>query len=243
VLGIVVLGVIGAVAAGVYVYVSGGSGTPSQLIDAPTLAASDPTDTTEPEATQPADGATQSASGNTVLFNIVPEESAVRFEIDEDLRGQRNTVIGRTNQVAGQIEVDFDNPAASRVGTIRINVRTLLTDDEFRNRAIRGQILLSARDEYEFGEFVPTSITGLPDEVTIGEPISFQVMGDLTLRGSTNPVTFDVTVTPVSETQLEGTASTVVDRTLYGMEIPSVPGVANVEEEVELYIDFVATAA
>jgi hypothetical protein len=35
----------------------------------------------------------------------------------------------------------------------------------------------------------------------------------------------------------------VVDRTLYGMEIPDAPGVANVEEEVELYIDFVATAA
>lgn len=221
VLGVVVLGVVGAVAVAVYVYASGGSGAASEAISAP-------------EVTAESEG---------VTFNIAPDESEVRFEIDEDLRGQRNTVIGRTNEVAGQLVVNFDNPAETQVGTIRINVRTLLTDDEFRNRAIRGQILLSARDEYEFGEFVPTSITGLPDEVTIGEPISFQITGDLTLRGSTNPVTFDVTVTPVSETQLEGTASAVVDRTLYGMEIPSVPGVANVEEEVELYIDFVATAA
>lgn len=221
VLGIVVLGVIGAAAVALYVYASGGSGVASEVISAP-------------EVTAESEG---------VAFNIVPDESEVRFEIDEDLRGQRNTVIGRTNQVAGQLVVNFDNPAETQVGTIRINVRTLVTNDEFRNRAIRGQILLSARDEFEFGEFVPTSVTGMPDQVTIGEPISFQIAGDLTLRGITNPVTFDVTVTPVSETQLEGTASAVTDRTLYGMEIPSVPGVANVEEEVELYIDFVATAA
>jgi polyisoprenoid-binding protein YceI len=249
VLAIVILGVIGAAAVAVYVYSSGGSGQASRPIDAPTLVSNNPTEPATQEAQEggstetPDAGATsEAASGNAILFNIVPEESEVRFEIDEDLRGARNTVIGRTDQVAGQIEVDFDNPPASQVGTIRINVRTLVTDDEFRNRAIRGQIMLSARDEYEFGEFAPTSITGLPDEVTMGEPISFQVTGDLTLRGSSNPVTFDVTVTPVSETRLEGTASAVVDRTLYGMEIPSVPGVANVEEEVELYIDFVATA-
>jgi hypothetical protein len=42
---------------------------------------------------------------------------------------------------------------------------------------------------------------------------------------------------------LEGTASAVVQREQYGMQIPSIPFVANVEEEVELFIDFVATAA
>ena len=192
------------------------------------------------EATEPATGDT-SASG--VVFSIVPDESEVRFELDEDLRGERTTVVGSTDQVGGDITVNFDEPSQSTVGPILINMRTIATNNEFRNRAIRGEILLSARDEFEFGEFQPTSVSGLPDAVTMGESFDFQITGNLILRGVSNEVTFDVSVTPVSETRIEGSASTIVDRTLYGMEIPSAPGVANVEEEVELYIDFVAEAA
>jgi polyisoprenoid-binding protein YceI len=221
VLGLAVVGIVAVGGFLAYISVRGGSGEASQEISAP-------------EITPESEG---------VIFSIVPEESEVRFELDEELRGQPRTVVGRTDQVAGQILVSFDNPSATEVGTIRINVRTLVTDEEFRNRAIRGEILLSARDEFEFGEFQPTAITGLPAEVTMGEPITFQLTGNLLLRGVSNEVTFDVTVTPVDETRLEGSASAVVDRTLYGMEIPDAPGVANVEEEVELYIDFVATAA
>lgn len=221
VLGLAVVGIVAAGAFLAYISVRGGSGVASQEISAPEL--------------------TRESEG--VIFSIVPEESEVRFELDEVLRGQPRTVVGRTDQVAGQILVNFDNPAATEVSTIRINVRTLRTDEEFRNRAIRGEILLSARDEFEFGEFQPTSIAGLPESVTMGESFTFQITGNLVLRGASNEVTFDVTVTPVDETRLEGTASAVVDRTLYAMEIPDVPGVANVEEEVELYIDFVAEAA
>jgi hypothetical protein len=46
----------------------------------------------------------------------------------------------------------------------------------------------------------------------------------------------------VSETQIAGIASAIIARSDYGLTIPSVPNVANVEEEVELYIDFVANA-
>lgn len=204
----------------IFVYVSGGSGEASQAISEATLA--------------PAAGG--------ITFSIVPEESQVRFELDEDLRGQRVTVVGVTDQVAGQIRVDRERPWNTEVGPIRVNVRTMQTDNEFRNRAIRGQILLSAQDEYEFAEFVPTALSGLPEVVAVGEPFSFEMTGDFTLRGISQPVTFEVTVTPASETRLEGTAQTTVTRTQFGLNIPSVPGVANVEEEVLIAIDFVAVA-
>lgn len=266
-LGLVIVGALAGAGFLAYIYVRGGSGEASISVEQElqTRAASAPTAVAQPTeaeataATEPDTNGTDSTDGEAeaeaeaeavpdtsassgVTFSIVPDDSEVRFQLDEDLRGTRTTVVGRTDQVAGDITVNFDDPAQSSVGTIVINMRTLATDNEFRNRAIRGEILLSARDEFEFGEFNPTSITGLPDSVTIGEPFTFQITGNLVLRGVSNEVTFDVTVTPVSETRIEGTASAVVDRTLYGMEIPSAPGVANVEEEVELYIDFVATA-
>ncbi len=243
------------VTAGTYLWVRGGSGEASRSAadfaaaqaasySYPTAAVTEQSSAAEsPEPT--ADDATQpaAASSGGVVFNIVPDESEVRFEIDDVLNGQAETVVGRTNQVAGQITVNFDDPAQTQLGTIVVNVRTLATDIELRNSVIRGQILLSAQGEFEFGQFEPTLITGLPEQVTMGEPLTFQITGNLVLRGISNEVTFDATVTPVSETRLEGTASTVVQREQYGMEIPSIPFVANVEEEVELYIDFVATAA
>ena len=58
----------------------------------------------------------------------------------------------------------------------------------------------------------------------------------------TQEETFTVEATPLSETQLAGTATTIIARADYGLTIPSVPNVANVEEEVELYIDFLANA-
>jgi polyisoprenoid-binding protein YceI len=202
-----------------------------------------PAENTSTDATQePAsDAIADAAAGTRSLFRIVPEESEVRFILSEMLRGVPTTVVGQTDQVAGDIIVDFAQPSNSQVGTIRINARTLLTDNEFRNRAIRGEILESARDEYEFAEFNPTVLEGLPESVTVGEEFSFNITGDLTVRNITQSVTFLATITPVSETRIEGTARTTVQRSQYNLTIPSAPGVADVSEEVALEIDLVAT--
>lgn len=233
----------------VYIWVSGGSAEPSETLVAPTLelATRQPTTEATPEAASaastesPTAATAESAADEAVIFSIVADDSEVRFILNELLRGSPNTVTGRTDQIAGEIGVDFANPQNSQVGEIRINARTLATDNELRNRAIRGQILQSAQDQFEFISFKPTSLDGLPASVTLGEAFEFQVTGDLTIRDITNPVTFDVTVTPVSETRFEGTATATVQRGDYGLTIPNVPGVADVDEAVRLEIDFVAT--
>lgn len=197
------------------------------------------------EATEAAPEATEAASASADgleagIFNIVPEESEASFELTEDLRGQFTVVRGITQDVGGQIFVDFSTPASSEAGVIRINARTMATDNEFRNRAIRGQILLSAQDEFEFIEFTPTGLEGLPETVSVGETVAFQIVGDLVVKGISQPVTFDVTLTPVSADRLEGTATTTVQRAMYGLNIPNVPGVANVSEDVTLTLTFIA---
>lgn len=235
----------------VYVWVSGGSGEASREIDAPTLEIAPTGESVpDPAATEEASGesaatdesASVAATGDVVLFRIQTAESQVRFKLDEDLSGNRITVLGSTNQIAGDIAVDFANPENSQLGTIRINMRTLATDNEFRNRAIRSQILRTAQGEFEFSDFVPTSVEGLPETVAVGDTINFSVTGDFTANGVTAPITFDVTLTIVSEDRLEGSARSVVQRADFNLNIPSVPNVANVEEEVELEFDFVATA-
>ena len=98
------------------------------------------------------------------------------------------------------------------------------------------------RTQYQYIVFTPTAIDGLPDSATVGEPFDLTVTGDLQIRDITHPETFDVTVTPVSETELQITAKTTVQRADFGLQIPNVPRVANVEEDVELELDLVAVA-
>ncbi len=196
--------------------------------------------TDEPAEIEVTDEPAEPTGGGLVIFTISPENSQVRFEIDEELRGQPNLVVGTTDQVAGQIAVDRSDLSATQVGIIQVNARTLVTDNDFRNRAINNEILNT--DEHEFITFTPTAINGLPDSVDIGETVNFTIVGDLTIRDITNEATFNVEATLVSDTELVGTASTIVSRTDYNLIIPSVPNVANVEEEVELYIDFMSNS-
>ena len=248
---IAIIAVIGIV----WFFVSSGSGEASQPITAPTLAVTVPATTTAetpvPTAETPADAteapvaeataAAAASAGDPVVFSLVQGESSISFELDEDMRGQRVTVIGTSPDVAGQVAVNFDDPSASQIGQIAFNLRTLDTGNDFRNRALRGQILQSAQDAFEFGSFQPTAVTGLPTTpIESGETVTFQITGDLTLRDVTNPVTFDVTLTEASEERLVGQATATVNRNDWGLTIPDVPGIANVEEEVVLTIVIVA---
>lgn len=104
-------------------------------------------------------------------------------------------------------------------------------------------ILDSASDEFEFITFVVMSVDGLEGDLEVGETVEFTVTGELTAKGTTNEETFEVTASLVQDTIIEGTATTTVSREAYGIGIPSVPGVANVGDEVLLNLDFVMASS
>ncbi len=180
------------------------------------------------------------AASERLLFRISQDDSQAIFNIYEELNGSPFTVVGTTNQVAGDIVVDFANPNTSQVGEMRIDLHTLRTDNGNRDNAIR-RIFQSANEEYRFARFVPTDISGLPTSpVAIGDSFTFSVTGDLTLVATTNPVTFQITLTAESETRLVGNGVAQVNYPDFNLIIPSAPFVANVANEVDLFIDFVA---
>lgn len=199
---------------------------PEQVTEAPEATA------TQPEESQP--------SSALVTLELVQAESEARFIINEILAGVPTTVVGVTDQVAAQIIIDPTSPQSTQVGVVQINARTLATDREQRNRAIRNQILNVA--EFEFITFTPTEIIGLPETAEVGQTLNFQIVGDLTIRHITQQVTFDATVTAESETRVVGLASATIQREDFQLVIPSVPQVAGVEESVVLELQFVAEA-
>jgi polyisoprenoid-binding protein YceI len=188
------------------------------------------------------EGGSSEIGYNRGLFRIDPAQSEARFILQEDLRGQRIDVIGITNQVGGDIIVDVVNPAGSQVGQIVVNARTIATDNNFRNQAIRSEILRSAQDAYEFITFTPTALGGLDAaNVALGMPVTFTITGDLRIVETTRSVTFEATATLTDPQTLTGSASVVVRWADFGLRIPNVPGVSNITDDVTLEIDFVAT--
>ncbi len=185
----------------------------------------------------------ESPATGAITFQIVPDGTEARFSIDEVLMGQDKTVIGKTSLVEGQITVDPTNPSATKIGPIRIDARDLTTDSNQRNGAIRRFILQSNQDDYRYIFFTPTSIEDLPATVTIGQPFEFTVIGDLAIRNVVKEERFTVTVTANSATELVGLGKATLQRSDYGLTIPSVPSVANVAEEVPLEIEFTAVAS
>lgn len=203
-----------------YVWFSGGNGQPSTPLVAPVL---------------------ELREGDTrTRFSIMSSESEARFSIDEILLGNPYRVVGRTQDIAGEMLIDWENPTNSVLGAIRINLRTLRTDNEFRNRAIRGQILQSDQAEYEFAEFIPTALEGLPSSLAVGESVDFQIRGVLTVHGVSREVLFSVTLEALASHELHGLAQTTVNYRDFGMTIPEAAGVADVSETVQLELDFVA---
>lgn len=181
-------------------------------------------------------------AANEVVYRISQDDSQVTYTINEVLNGVDTTVVGATSEVAGDILINMDDPSQSQVGAISINARTFETDEDRRDNSVARFILQSEDDANEFITFVPTAISGLPESAAIGDTLSFEVTGDLTIAGTTNAVTFSVTATLESEAQLVGHAETTVAYADFNLSIPNVPFVASVEDTVVLSMDFVANA-
>ena len=224
-----------------YLYFAGGSGEPSTELTTPTIPQEASTSTSA--SGDPGEPSTSTVAGAAAAFVIDPTQSTATFEIDEVLRGEPKRVVGTTSEVAGQIQVDTADLSTAQLSQLVVNARTFETDSGNRDRAIRGPVILnSASDEFEFITFDVTAVEGLSGALTVGEPVTFSVTGDLLIRDTTNSVTFDVTATLVDEGTITGNAESTVLRSDYGIGIPSAPGVADVSEEVLIRLDFIATS-
>ena len=143
---------------------------------------------------------------------------------------------------AGEVTIIFDDYSQTTISPIVVDASLLATDNNMRNNQIRRAILQTNQPEYQFITFTPTVVEGFPESAAVGDNLALLVTGDLTIRDITQPISFEVTVTPLSESELQGSARATLLRSDFGLEIPSVPSVADVSEEVLLEFDFVAVA-
>jgi polyisoprenoid-binding protein YceI len=206
----------------------------TQAPSAPTLIA--PTATSAPAAA-PTES-TAAGDPSTQLYRIDATQSEVRYEVNETIfRNNRfQTAIGRTQGIAGDILIDFTQPANSRIGDIVIDVSQFTSDESRRDNFIRRNFLESSR--YPLATFVTNAIEGLPAQVAEGEAVAFTISGDLTVKETTRSVTWNVALTWAGD-RLTGSASTEILMSEFGVGPIQIPLLAT-EDNVKLFFDFVA---
>ncbi|MEM7333951.1 MAG: YceI family protein [Chloroflexota bacterium] len=174
------------------------------------------------------------------LFEIQSESSEARYVIGEILRGSPKTVIGQTDEVGGQLVVNFDNLPLVEFSDVAVLASTFQTDNSMRDGATRDRILFT--NEFPLIKFEPETLIDLPESINVGDTAEFQIEGPLTIKGISNTETFEVIATVVSETEIDLFATTQIMRESYDLNVPNVPGVANVDEAVILELDLILTA-
>ncbi len=173
------------------------------------------------------------------VFQLV-EGTEARYLIDEVFRNRDTTAVGITPLVTGTVQFDRNDPLSTSVGTITIDARDLKGDRRSRDRVVVRRILNAGLDKYRYITFEPTAITGMPPLVQVGDILELQITGLLRVRNGRREAVFDTTVTVVSETELQGLASTTILWRDYSLRIPSWPGVSWVADEVILELAFTA---
>lgn len=187
--------------------------------------------------------------GSGRVFTLVAEQSSANYSVQEEFFGGAAemigkeagtvTTVGSTNGVSGQIVLDFSGEAPSLVsGQATVDISSLTSDDSRRDDRIRSRWLESA--SFPTATFTFTSMEGFPaGAYQEGQPVSFQLLGDLTIRDQTRPVTFAVTATLQGNT-LSGTATAQILMSDFGVEPPNLLNILIVADETLITLSFVA---
>lgn len=193
--------------------------------------------------------ATVAVSGSGRNFTLLPEQSSVSYSVQEEFLGGAAgmigkeagtvTTVGTTNAISGQIVLDLSGESPSLVsGQASVDISTLTSDDSRRDDRIRSRWLESA--SFPTATFVFTSMEGFPaGAYQEGQAVSFQLLGNLTIRDVTRPVTFQVTATLQSNT-LSGTATTQILMSDFGVEPPNLLNILTVADETTITLNFIA---
>ena len=198
------------------------------------------TPTTAPAAAQPTAAPRAAAPiPGARTFHIVPDQTEASYEVQEKFlnRNLPNMAIGKTNTVEGEFQFSLDGKPTGQVTKFTVDLRTLTSNESRRDNRIRRQWLES--EKYPYAEFVSTEAQNLPASYTEGQEVSFKLVGNLTIREVTRPVTFDVTGKLVGDT-VTGTATTQIMMKDFGVDPPSIAGMLTVQDGVTIRVNFTA---
>jgi polyisoprenoid-binding protein YceI len=169
-------------------------------------------------------------------YSVVAERSAARYRVREQLASITfpSDAVGTTSAVTGSIALDDHGQVLPSDSRMTIDLRALHSDSDRRDNYVRRNTLETER--YPMVVFIPTAVRGLPVPVPQSGTVSLTLLGDLTVRDVTRPVTWDATAT-VEGDEVCVQAHTALRFADFGLTMPRVASVLSVEDSIRLEVD------
>ena len=170
---------------------------------------------------------------STVVYQIDPAHSAAQFKVRHMMIAN---VKGEFTRISGSAAYDPSNPSAAQIQAT-IDASSISTRDEQRDGHLK------SADFFDVAKF--PSITFQSSKVLPSGPGSFDVMGDLTIHGVTQPAVLTVEeVTPEAKDpwgnlRRGATAKTKVNRKDFGLHwnVALEAGGFLIGDDIEITID------
>ncbi len=192
-----------------------------------------------PTAT-PTDSATAAAASGAAW--TVTDKSKATIRVREQLVGVSlpSDAVLTASGAKGSFTLNADGTFASG-SKITFDLTTLASDERDRDNFIKNDTLQVR--QFPTAEFVLTKTSGLTVPLATSGTFTFTLTGNMTIKGKTKEVTFDVTAKrDGSDLTATATANPSWKFGDFGMTAPSVPfRVLSVTDEIRAAIDIVAT--
>jgi polyisoprenoid-binding protein YceI len=168
---------------------------------------------------------------------VAPQQNEARYLVREQLARVDfpNDAVGRTSQISGGIAVDAAGNVIAGESRFVINMAALETDNDRRDNFVRRNTLQT--EAHPEAVFVPRSFDGLTFPLPDSGALQFRMSGDLTVRGVTRPVSWNV-MAQVNNGALRGEARTQFTFTDFDITKPRVASVLSVADEIRLEYSF-----
>jgi polyisoprenoid-binding protein YceI len=118
------------------------------------------------------------------------EDSTLRYRVTESINGFDTEGVGETNRITGTLTLAG---SAATAADFTVDMTSFTSNESRRDNQFNGRIM--SVTEFPSSRFVLTSPIEFGAVPSTGETLTATATGELTLRGVTNPVTFDVTAT------------------------------------------------
>lgn len=180
------------------------------------------------------------------VFRIEAGASNAAYVVDEELFADatrkyglkvgKTVVVGETQDVLGLMQIDL---AQSTIGGNRFVVflPTLSTDQKLRDAWIRENALES--DRFPLATFTAKRLIEAPETYREGEEVTFQLVGELEIRGTSLDTVWDVAAS-LNGSTIQGSMNTRLRMTTLGFDPPNFARTLTVQDEFTIRINFVA---
>ena len=182
------------------------------------------------------------AASSGVKLTLNASGTQASYQVQEQLASKNfpTPAIGRTSAVTGAIALDANGKIVSGQSKFEIDLRTLKSDQGMRDSYIQHDPLQTS--QYPMATFVPSQVTGMPWPLPSAGTAKFNLVGDMTVHGTSASTTWAVEAT-FAGSKVTGTATTPFTFTEFGMTAPHTMIALSVENNGTLTLQFSATKA